>query len=152
MIFLIDKDKKFTLEVLGYEFSSPDLFEDLNWVNVKINAREFNNEWSATSSVLTAVELQELYIWLKNIRNENYEKPRINFIENEFSMGVDVQNKKIIIYLTFDFHPKGKLFDYGKDFEHELFFDLTLNRIDELLKGLQKLVRDFPIRYQNNYS
>ncbi len=152
MIFLINKNTKFTLDILGYEFHNSKLFEDLNWLNVKITAKDSNNDWNSSSAILTAIELQELYVWLKNIRNENYEKSRINFIESEFSMGIDVQNKKIIIYLTFDFHPKGNFFDYGKDFEYELFFDLTPKRMDELLKGLQKLVRDFPVKYQNNYS
>lgn len=148
---LVDKNSMFSLDVLDFESHNSNLAEDLNWINIRIIAEDDKNKWSASGPFINTKELFELFLWFKKC-NKNLEfSERIDFIENEFSVEIDRVNNVILIYLDFDFHPKGKNYVYLKDSEYKLKFDLDFINMDEIIYSLQKLINEFPIKFKNNY-
>ncbi|MFQ6601769.1 hypothetical protein [Flavobacterium sp. C3NV] len=145
-MMLIQQDRKFLLEIKGYEFDKSTFSEDLNWLNIQIWAHDDFNKWNAKGAFLRTNELKQLYLWFKGIEDRKNEVDRIDFIENELSFQYFKDENRICINLDFDFHPKKERYVYGKDEEYKLFFDLNFINIKKLIQDLEQLILKFPER------
>ncbi|MCX2679366.1 hypothetical protein OOZ15_05370 [Galbibacter sp. EGI 63066] len=150
MLSIRDKNKHFRLGILGYEFLDSDILEDLNWLNIEVYASDKNYQWKANGAYLTSTDLSKLYSWLSDIEKSREVDDRISFLEHELSFSYDKRNLKLSINLDFNLHPKGKNYDYTKDVEYQMKFELYDVNIHKVLKSLKKMIDDYPIRYSSN--
>lgn len=153
MIVLKNQQNIFKLEVLNYEFHNSDFKEDLNWLDVRIYAEDKINRWTAQGPFLQTIDVISLLEWFRMIEsNSDKVEKRLNFLEHELSFEV-IENKTIVVNLDFTFHPKGTDYDYDRDTEYRLYFDL--NRIDlkkDLIPNLERLTLEFPVRMSENFK
>ncbi len=148
-MILTGLDKKFRLEILGYEFSTSEFIEDLNWLNINIDVSSEDFSWQAKGSYLKSNELFEIYNWFITINQEKQIKERLNFLEHELSFSYDKLNRELTIYLDFNFHPKGIEYDYNNDSEYSIIFSLDEINIKSIIKSLKSYTKTYPIRFDN---
>lgn len=145
-MLLIQEDRKFLLEVKGYEFNESKFSEDLNWLNIEIWAQDDFYRWSAKGPFLRTIELKELYRWFNEIKAKTSKTDRIDFLENELSFQFFKDKNQISVNLDFNFHPKKYKYTYGKDEEYKLFFDADFIDINKVITDLEILILKFPRR------
>ena len=144
-MMLRQEDRKFLLEIKGYEFNESKFSEDLNWLNIEIWAQDDFNKWNAKGPFLRTNELKELCLWFKGIETKT-NKSKIDFLENELSFQFFKEKNQISINLDFGFHPKKEKYVYGKDEEYKLFFDKDFIDTNKVVKDLEQLILKFPER------
>jgi len=145
-MILKQQDRKFLLEIKGYEFNESRFSDDLNWLNIEIWAQDNFNKWTAKGPYLRTNELKELYQWFNKIETKTNTVSKINFLENELSFQFFKEKNQISINLDFAFHPKKERYVYGKDDEYKLYFDTDYIDINKVIRDLELLVLKFPER------
>lgn len=143
---LSEPPKKFTLEIINYEFPNSREKDDANWLRAKISACCFQSlkKWEAEDSCLKTSELSELRNWFIDIINSQAEYKIINFIENELSFSYE--DKILTAILDFAFHPKGENYDYDKDHEFRITFQIDDSILQRQVSLLDEYIKRFPIR------
>lgn len=145
MIRLYDVDKSFSLKVQGYEFASATEGSDANWLDIEIIvAQECGESWRQHGPYLQTFELNELVSWLELI-SEAPKASRINFLEGELAFEY-TDDSTLTVWLDFNFHPKGKEYDYSKDSEYSLVFLCSQSVLEGLILGVRKMARSYPVR------
>ncbi len=145
MIRLYDCDKKFGLNVRGYEFANATDESDANWLDIEITVdQERGGSWWQHGPYLQTVELNKLLSWLELMSAEP-RASRINFLEGELAFEY-TDESKLIVWLDFSFHPKGKEYDYSKDSECSLVFLCNQRVLGDLILGVREMARNYPVR------
>jgi hypothetical protein len=145
MIRLCDFDKSFSLKVRGYEFADATGESDANWLDIEIIvAQECGDSWRQHGPYLQTFELNKLVSWLELI-SEAPKASRISFLEGELAFEY-TNDSTLIVWLDFNFHPKGKEYDYSKNSEWSLVFLCSHSVLDGLVLGVRKIARNYPVR------
>ena len=145
MINLFDKGNKFSLRVKGYEFPSARDEVDANWLVVSIDVEHKGGDvWRACGPYLRTDELLRLLEWLRNLKAE-VPPSRIAFTEGELAFSY-LDDMQLAVILDFNFHPKGAAYDYSSDREFSLCFKVDNKSLVNLIRSVEKTMREFPER------
>jgi hypothetical protein len=145
MFDLFDKGNKFSLRVKGYEFPSARDELDANWLVVSIDVEHKGREaWRACGPYLRTNELLRLLEWLRNLE-AGVLPSRIAFTEGELAFSY-LGNMQLAVILDFSFHPKGAAYDYSSDREFSLSFKLDDKGLVNLIRSVEKAIKEFPER------
>jgi hypothetical protein len=145
-MILVGRDKRFELKILSHEFPGSGSYHDRNWLNVSISVQDGDLSWSAEDSCLLSYELVRLRDWVANLFHN--EKSEIFFTENELGFLFDKRNSELTIILDFNFHPKGRNYQYGEggDDEHLLSFKMDERKLKALLSDIDGWISKFPVK------
>lgn len=145
---LIHGKKNFELNILSYQIENADNFYDANWLNVRIDASVDDFCWSAIDSCLLTMELKELVAWLEKIESSCSEVESIDFTEGELRFKYEAKKNLMIVFLDFNFHPKGDGYIYGEngDEEFKMAFPITPSVLRSLISKLKLAAEKFVVR------
>lgn len=146
-MYFSDTDASVKLEVLGYEFNTFSCDEDANWLNIKVEVDDKNENlhWTACNACLRTFELEEIKNWLLSVlKKEVPILSKLSFMEPELSFVY----KDDVVGLEFNyaFHPL-----WGADFDMEsdgyiLYFKLNAKSLLGLISEVDKLISAYPCR------
>jgi hypothetical protein len=143
---LINKDKKFELKVVSYQYANSKDYFDSNWLNIEVSVEDCNgNKWKAISSCLRTTELVQLKAWLESIYSQNILKKEIVFTENELSFIIRDQNN-LMIRFSGKFHPDYPCNESEIDTIYDVSFILNDRALINNLKEIEKYLAKFPVR------
>lgn len=146
-MILRQEDNFFSLKIIGYEFLNSNVPEDLNWLNIEISVKDSFYDWKSKGAFLETNELVDLLNWFDNVFSSNFENDnRIDFLENELSFEFYNKERYISVNLDFNFHPKKEKYQYGKDKEYKILFDLESLNGNDINSNLNSLILKFPNR------
>ncbi|MBT3011098.1 MAG: hypothetical protein N0C84_23980 [Candidatus Thiodiazotropha taylori] len=150
MLRLRSRDASFELDIERYEFDAALDYDDANWLVVKIVGSDQQYQWSATDSCLLTYELKELYDWVSSLGSLIGETSSISFLEGELGFEFEKTTNELSIVLNFNFHPKGRSFQYGEDGDERYIMKFQLsNGLGHLLLGIKTLIDKFPERLKH---
>ncbi|MCU7859701.1 MAG: hypothetical protein KZQ86_07685 [Candidatus Thiodiazotropha sp. (ex Lucinoma kastoroae)] len=142
---LVDPHKSFELKIRGYEFEKSSSYHDMNWLTVFIDVSVNGVSWQAEDNCLLAYELEALKEWLGKVNDKPWSE--IMFTENEICFEYDKKSEVLTIVLDFNFHPKGKEYDYqGGEEECRLSFVMDERKLDALKMDIRRLLKKYPVR------
>ncbi len=145
MIFLHDGDKSFCLNVLGYEFAGATDASDANWLDVEVIVDQARGDsWRQHGPYLQTFELNKFLSWLELIGVAS-SASRISFLEGELAFEY-TNESKLLVWLDFNFHPKGVKYNYSEDSEYSLDFLCDQSVLNDLIVGVRKMIGDYPVR------
>ena len=143
MLSITQNALRFQLSILDLEFENPEFQEDQEWLVIKMEAHDPEiGEWHAQGPFLRKIEIQQLSQWLKNIAETCALASRLCFLENELAFEYDKKSNMLSVLLDFDFHPKGKQYEYGKDQEYCMDFHLTKSIILKLSRDIDQTLAE----------
>jgi|GEM_PF-6535656 len=144
MIRLNNENNSFLFEILGYSYPFSNEEWDSNWLQVKINIKDYNNsiDFENSDTCLLTMELVQLKEWLYNIGKDSESSSKITFMEPNIAF--KYKNEIVSIILKYDFNPfinydetpKEKLGEpYIINFNKQEFNPLTvIQKIDDYIK------------------
>lgn len=148
MEFKIDDNNSFTLTIMGYQF--PHLVNvqyDSNWLNVKVDVRQEQGNWSATDPCVLTYEVGELINWFRAVSAGNYNERQLEFLEPFLKFDLSPlagPPDKLIIELTHPFLPP---FFTGDPFAgYQVVFSLTTIDLLGAAQSLENQLRQYPQR------
>ncbi len=145
-MFIFQNNIFFKLTVKSYEFLNSAHESDLEWLNIKIEAKDNFFEWTSNGAFITVSELDNLQKWFKEIKTKTCKNKRMDFLENELSFQYFEEKKCISVNFDFSFHPKGNEYVYGKDKEYKIFFNIELLDLNKIINDLNFYILKFPKR------
>lgn len=143
---LIDNNKRFTMEVLDYEFPKAMDYYDANWLEISIMVVSDEKSWMATSPCLRTDELVELKEWFSTISSSVTEHGVLCFMENHLHFSVN-KNNELLVHLDFDFHPNTTDDKWWLGGEYVLNFPLNMINIAAVIDSLSKSIQLFPEKF-----
>lgn len=82
MKLTLRSDYSFTMSVAGYQFPSLTTIPyDSNWLNIRIDVRHPDGDWTAADPALLTYEVQELADWFRDLATGGRSKRNIDFLE-----------------------------------------------------------------------
>ena len=144
----IDNKNSLTLTLLGYQF--PHLVNveyDSNWLNVKIDVRHEQGDWSATDPCVLTYEVAELIAWFREVSAGEYSQRQLEFLEPFLSFHLSPLEgvpDKLVIEMTHPFLPP---WFTGDQFEqHQVVFPLASIDLLAAAQSLEEQLRRYPQR------
>jgi hypothetical protein len=123
-----DEDTSFALNLLGYQFPNADEYWDANWLVIRIDVRNDEGKWSATSAALLTSEAAKLADWLEAPTGE------LEFLEP--NLVFEAIDGRVRVWFELEFRP-----DWAERRwvgERDLCVDLTVSA-DERLSAAAEL-------------
>ena len=146
-MFLRNKNVYCKIEILGYEFHKAKHVEDLDWLNIRIEAQDDQYGWAASGSYLRASELRYFSNWfIDAFLQSEPETRKIDFLENEIAFEYDAYSRIFKVIFDYALHPKREKYDYEADSEYSISFKLDCDQGIEIMKTLKEMAEKYPIR------
>jgi hypothetical protein len=140
MKLMLRSDYSFTMSVLGYQFPPLKTVPyDSNWLNIRINVRHPDGDWTAVDPALLTYEVQELADWFRDLAAGERGKRNIGFLEPCLNFNVELSedsSEVLKVTLAHEFRPP-----WSKNLEDEFQLTFSLGTIN-LVKTAAALERE----------
>jgi hypothetical protein len=109
MKLTLRNDYSFKLTLMGYQFPSlKDKEYDSNWLNIKIDVRHPEGDWTAVDPALLTYEVQDVAGWFRHLAIGQIDKRTMGFLEPclEFQVESNKDSSEVLkVKLAYEFRP-----------------------------------------------
>lgn len=147
----IDNNICFEWGVVGYEFPDLSTGSDANWCQVKVKVVQDDKVFETIDPALETYDLIKIQQWFKDLSQKRLPKyAHLEFIEPCMSFEFASHNEdkvNIAIHLNYELKPHFDLIQFGIKYESwKMIFELTQNDFENILMGLERTTKMYPIR------
>lgn len=140
MKLTLRNDYSLKLTLMGYQFPSlKDKEYDSNWLNIRIDVRHPDGDWTAVDPALLTYEVQEIADWFRHLAAGQRDELSIGFLEPclEFNVEMNEDSSEVLkVKLAHEFSPPT-----STDFDDEFEMSFPLAKLN-LIKAAEDLERE----------
>ncbi len=149
-----ENDIKLKFNIVRYQFPELEVGLDANWCLLKIEVTQDNNRFQKIDPALETHDLTLIYDWFKCLSEDRLPRyAHLQFIEPCISFKFLARSNdtiRIAIILDFELKPNFDLVQFQTKFsDWSIIFELTDVDFQEILSGLEQIIKKYPIRCES---
>ena len=146
MKLTLHNNYSFKLTLVGYQFPLlKDEEYDSNWLDIRIDVRHPDGDWSAVDPALLTYEVQKIADWFRALAAGGRDERSIDFLEPclEFHVESNDASEVLRVKLAYEFRPP-----WSTDFDDkfELTFPLAKLNLVKAAEDLESELARYPQR------